>query len=586
MDSGEKQCDVLVLGAGAAGLTAAITTASAGLDVLVVEKATRIGGAAAWSGGWLWLPCNPLMDRGGQADDRAAARTYLENEIGPGFDAGKVNAFLDAAPSLVAFLEQQTDIRFLDGVTVPDYHASTPGASPGGRSLVVAPFDGRQLGGEIHRLRKPLKILTLAGLALSAGSDVRHFYNAARSAKSALHAVRRVAGYVLDRLRFGRGMYLVNGNALAAGLMKAALDFDVRIETSAPAVKLLQTGGRVIGAAVRSGDDVARVHARHGVVLACGGFPSDVERRKALFAHTSTGREHWTAAPQSCDGDGLRLGEAVGGRVSSRVSNAGAWAPVSLVPCADGGTHPFPHFAERAKPGVIAVTRDGMRFVNEAAPYFTFMEGLFAACPPGTEVAAWLICDHRFQRRYGLGASKPFPVPVRAHLKSGYIKRGNTLAALADACGIDADALAATVERYNRFARQGRDPDYGRGDEPVNRAQGDADHQPNPCVAPIERPPFYAVKVLPGSLGTFAGLCTDSNARVSDMDEQPIRGLYAVGADMASIMAGSYPAGGISLGPAMTFGFIAGRHLVAADNTSGEPQQPFPPARRTPNDSL
>ncbi len=564
MGSVDKHCDVLIAGSGAAGLMAAITAATAGLDVLVVEKHDQIGGATAWSGGWLWLPGSALgQSIEEQRNDRSAARTYLVCQLGERFDAEMIDAFLDVAPQVVTFLEKKTAVRFLDGVTMPDYRAKTPGASPGGRSLVVAPFDGCKLGSDFLRLRAPLQTLTLAGLALGSGNDVRRFYAAARSLRAALYATRRIAGYFIDRLRFGRGMYLVNGNALAAGLMKAALDLGVRIETATSAVKLLRADSQIVGAKIQSDDGTVKVYAHRGVVLACGGFPNDVERRKALFTHAPTGREHWTAAPESCDGDGLRLGETVGGRVVSLPdTQCAAWVPVSLVPNKKDKARPFPHFAERAKPGLIAVTRNGMRFVNEAARYFTFMEGLFTACPADTDVVAWLICDHRFQRRYGLGASKPFPVPVGVHLKTGYLKRGKTLASLADNCGIDAKTLIATIDRYNHFAQHGEDPQFRRGDEPINRAQGDPTHTPNPCVAPIEKPPFYAVKILPGSLGTFAGLETDASARVLDQHGQPIHGLYAAGSDMTSIMAGSYPAGGISLGPALAFGFIAGQHLT------------------------
>jgi len=310
---------------------------------------------------------------------------------------------------------------------------------------------------------------------------------------------------------------------------------------------------------------VHEVRAARGVVLACGGFPHDVARRARTFAYTPSGREHWSAAPRSNSGDGIRLGESIGAHFDGALEAPAAWAPVSIVPAHDGVKDvAFPHLIERAKPGVIAVTRAGKRFVNEASSYHDFIGALLDTTPAGEEVCAWLVCDHRFQRRYGLGFSKPFPFPVGPYRRSGYLKRGATLAQLAEQCGIEANALAETVATYNRYAKQGFDPQFHKGSTPYNRVQGDAAHQPNPCLAPIESGPYYAVKLLPGSLGTFAGLATDAQARVLDGAGRTIDGLYAVGNDSASMMGGCYPSGGITLGPAMTFGYLAGLSLAGA----------------------
>jgi succinate dehydrogenase/fumarate reductase flavoprotein subunit len=237
---------------------------------------------------------------------------------------------------------------------------------------------------------------------------------------------------------------------------------------------------------------------------------------------------------------------------------------VSKVHYSDGSIGHFPHIIDRAKPGVIGVLANGKRFVNEACGYYDYTSAMVAAVPSGQEVASWLICDHRFQRRYGVGFAKPFPLPLTPYLRSGYLKRGTSIEELATACGIAPDALAETVRVYNEHARRGEDPEFGRGSTAYNRKQGDPLHGPNPCVAPIEHAPFYAVKVLPGSFGTFAGLKTNGFAQVLDREDRPIAGLYAVGTDMASIMGGFYPSGGINLGPAMTFGYIAGLHAAGA----------------------
>jgi succinate dehydrogenase/fumarate reductase flavoprotein subunit len=331
--------------------------------------------------------------------------------------------------------------------------------------------------------------------------------------------------------------------------------------------------GAVRGALVEREGRPVHVRARRGVVLAAGGFPQDAAQRRALFRHAPTGAEHWSPAPPGNTGDGLRPGEAVGAALEDRFLNAAAWVPVSLVPWPDGSTGTFPHFVDRAKPGVIAVTAAGTRFVNEADSYHDFIQAMVAATD-GRERAAWLLCDHATLRRYGLGFAKPFPLPLTPYLRSGYLKRGRTLPALAAATGIDAAALERTVAGFNGPARRGEDPAFGRGSTAYNRSLGDPLVAPNPCVAPLEKPPFYAVKVVPGDLGTFAGLRGDAHARVLDGAGRPIPGLYAAGNDLASVMGGNYPGGGITLGPAMAFGWIAAHHLAGRAPGAAAQEEP------------
>jgi len=571
-------CDVLVIGSGAGGLSAAVSASSLGLKVIVVEKEAVYGGTTAWSGGWMWIPRNPLALAAGIHESAEAARDYLRHELGTSYDEARVEAFLDNGPRMVEFFQRETALAFIDGNAVPDFHGASPGARSGGRSVCAAPFDARQLCPRLAQLRPPLDLLSLWGMGIASGAELRHFLDAMRSWRSFAYVAKRLGRHLLDLLLHGRGMRLVNGNALVARLAKSAFDRGVELRVASPVRRLMQEGERVVGAVVDSGGRELAIRARRGVVLACGGFPHDIERKRQLFAHAPSGREHWSAAPPSNTGDGLRLGEAVGARVETGLPAAAGWAPVSLVPRRDGSTGAFPHLVERAKPGLIAVTRRGRRFVNEAGSYYDFMSALFGAVATGELIEAWLLCDHRFIRRYGLGHAKPAPMPLGPSLRSGYLKRGRSIDALARECGIDAEALAATVDNYNAAARQGRDPAFGRGETPYNRAGGDARQQPNPNVAPIEQGPYYAVRVVPGSLGTFAGLRTDASARVLDGRGQPIAGLYACGADMASVMGGRYPSGGITLGPAMTFGYIAGRHLAGAADEAVPAAPPLAPA--------
>jgi hypothetical protein len=338
-----------------------------------------------------------------------------------------------------------------------------------------------------------------------------------------------------------------------------------------PVIRLLQNPNqRVTGAVAQTVHGEQSIHARCGVLLATGGFPHDQARKQQLLPHAPTGHEHWSAGNRGNTGDGLRLGERAGGTVMDDLVQAAALAPVSLVPHTDGSVAHFPHLIERAKPGLIAVTAQGVRFTNEANSYHDMMQGLLAATPAGAKPEAWLICDHTFIRYYGLGAVKPAPMPLGHWLKNGYLKRGQSIAQLAQACGIEAQSLQDTIARYNALSQEGKDLDFGRGDTPYNRIQGDAINATrrglrNPCMGPIETGPFYAVKVVMGSLGTFAGLRVNDHAQVLDASGLPIPGLYAGGNDLSSMMGGHYPAGGITLGPAMTFGFIAAHHAADRD---------------------
>lgn len=559
-----NEFDVIVVGSGAGGLSSAVSAAHRGLRVLVLEKAPVFGGTTARSGGWLWIPGNSLEQAAGMPDSPEEARQYLQHETGEHFDAARVDAFLAAGPQMVEFFRKETAMSFVLGPTFADYHPDAPGGKPGGRSICAEPFDGRELGPHLKSLRPPLPELTLLGLMIGSGEELWHFFNATRSPRSMAHVLRLLVRYGRDRALHGRGMRLTNGNALAGRLLKSAVDAGVTLWSEAPARALLTEGGRVCGVETERNGSPLRVSASRGVVLAAGGFPWDIERRARLFAHAPTGREHTSPAPESNTGDGLALGESVGATVNETYPHAAAWVPVSRVPRADGSHGVFPHFVDRSKPGVIAVNRHGRRFVNESNSYHDFIQGLTASLAGEEgEICAWFVADHRTIRRYGLGFAKAAPLPLSPYIRSGYLVRGNTPAELARAAGFDPAAFEQTLAEFNGPAERGEDPAYGRGSTSYNRSLGDPSHQPNPCVAPVRQGPFYAVKVVVGDLGTFAGLRTDADARVLDSSGEPIRGLYAAGNDAASIMGGNYPGGGITLGPAMTFGWIAARHMAS-----------------------
>jgi succinate dehydrogenase/fumarate reductase flavoprotein subunit len=570
-DATPAECDLLVVGGGAAGLAGAVTAAHHGLDVIVAEKAPVLGGATAWSGGWMWAPLNPLSQADGIVEDIEGPRTYLKHSLGEHYDEPRVDALLDNARRMVAFFEDHTSLQFVSGSWIADIQGDLPGAGTGGRSVGPKPINARRLRPELRAVLRPqLYETSFLGMGIMAGPDLQAFLHATTSLRGFAHAARRVAVHVLDLVTARQGMQLVNGPALIARLVLSADRRGVRLWVSSPAARLTTDDGAVTGAVLATPAGEVTVRARRGVLLAAGGFPNDARRRRELFPRTPTGAEHWTLAPPETTGDGVSLGESVGGRFDTTLASPAAWCPVSLVRYRSGRVGVYPHIVDRGKPGLIGVLSTGRRFVNEADGYHQYTTAMIAGAPAGEEVASWLICDHAFQRRYPFGMAKPFPVPVWPYLRSGYLTRGRTVEELAARCGIDPVGLATTVAEFNRHARVGEDPEFGRGTTAFNRGSGDPEHAPNPSLAPIERPPFYAVKVLPGSFGTFAGLRTDPQSRVLDADGAPIPGLYAAGSDQANVMGGHYPAGGINIGPAMTFGYIAGRHAAGtgANGTS------------------
>ncbi|MDB5559084.1 MAG: FAD-dependent oxidoreductase [Enterovirga sp.] len=563
MASQELSYDVIVAGTGAAGFTAALTARKQGLSVLMVEKEPLYGGTSARSGGWLWIPCNPLAVRAGVTDTVEDARTYLRGETSNHFDPERVDAFLEQGPKMVAFLERETAAKFFLGREFPDYHPDRPGGVAGGRSIGTEPLDARELGRHVAQLRRPLPETTFLGMSIGSGTEIRHFFNVTRSVVSAAYVATILARYGRDVIRHRRGMRLTNGNALIARLAKSAFELGIELWVSSPVVELIkQQDGVVRGAIVRRDGKTVRVTARRGVVLATGGFSHDSKRTRLLYPHLGGQGSHHSPTASGATGDGLRLAETVRASLDAALASPAAWAPVSIVKRRDGSQGLFPHFVDRPKPGIIAVTNAGRRFVNEANSYHDFIVALLRVSTGAPE--AYLVCDHAAIRRYGLGFAKPSPVPIGHHIRSGYLLRGRTIEDLAKQIGIEPAVLRQTVDDYNEPARRGEDPAFGKGSTAYNRFLGDPGHTPNPCLAPIDRGPFYAVKVLPADIGTYAGLRTDAHARVLDEDGQPIAGLYAAGNDAKSIMGGNYPGGGITLGPGMTFGYIAARHLAGA----------------------
>lgn len=559
-NSQDKQvCDVLVIGSGAGGMSTAITAAKQSLKVIIVEKEPVFGGTTAFSGGVLWIPGNKICEG---EDTRDAAVEYMKNETGNFFDADAVGAFLDAGPKMIDFFERETSVKFVPTL-YPDYHPEVPGGVDIGRSVLAAPFDTSVLGSDIKRLRPPLSTITFMGMMFnSSNADIKHFFNATKSPKSFAYVTKRLMAHFAEVVRYGRGTKVTSGNALAARLAKSCFDLGIPIHTDTPATELVTENGGVTGAKVTMNGKPVTITARKGVVLASGGFAHDVKKIRQAYPHLRRGGEHFSPVPEGNTGDGIDLGVEAGGKFDIRYPNTSAWMPVSKVPLGGGKFKAFPHLLDRYKPGIIAVLKNGKRFTNESESYHDVGAALIAACEDETETACWLIADKPTIRKYGLGFAKPAPVPLKPYLANGYLKTGKTLADLARSCGIDSAGLENSIREYNVHARKGEDPAFHKGKTTFNRYLADPEHKPNPGVGPVEHGPFYALKVIMGDLGTFDGLQTTAQGQVVDREDTPIPGLYAVGNDRASIMGGNYPGAGITLGPAMTFGYITGLHLA------------------------
>jgi succinate dehydrogenase/fumarate reductase flavoprotein subunit len=556
------ECDVVVVGSGAAGLSAAITAKKRGLDVVVLEKEPVFGGTTALSGGVLWIPLNQHGRKQNPADTRDAVRTYMMQETGSYVDAAAVDAFIENGPKMVEFFERETEMKFVPTL-YPDYHPTVAGGVDIGRSILAAPFDIRGLGKDMPRLKPPLKTITFIGMMFnSSNADLKHFFQATKSLTSFIYVAKRLVTHIKELALYQRGINVTSGNALAARLAKSALDLNIPILTSCPVKEIVMKHDRATG--VRAGGEGGErvITARHGVVLACGGFPHDVKRIAKAYPHLQRGGEHLSPTPTSNTGDGLNMAEAVGGKVEIRFKDAAAWMPVSYVPYANGEFGVFPHLLDRYKPGIIGVLKNGKRFTNESNSYHDVGADLIQACHGQKDTAMWLVCDKTTLGKYGIGFVKPAPMPIGRFLRNGYLIQGNTLAELAHHAGIDPAGLEQTVRDYNVDAVKGNDPAFGRGTTTFNRYLADPENKPNPCVAPVQNGPFYAVKVIMGDLGTFDGIQTSVVGEVLKDDGSAIGGLYAVGNDRASIMGGNYPAAGITHGPNMTFGFVTGNHIA------------------------
>lgn len=552
--------DLLVFGAGAAGMTAALVAALDGLKVVLCEKTDMVGGTTSTSGGTTWIPGTHAAERAGVPDSVDDAARFLASVVGTRGGDDLRAAFLASGPEAVRELEERTEVRFIAATAHPDYLGNHPGAAFGGRALTPVEFDGRLLGEDFDRVRPPRReFLGLSGMMVARGElpALLAPFASFANLRTTLSIVLR---HLVDRLSYRRGTRLLMGNALVARLFHSLRKQGVDIRFDTALEDLLIENGRVAGAVVKGPAGRQELRARRGVVLATGGVAWNTALRQRFYPAPTRDE---ALAPVTNTGDGAAAAMRIGAQADAGGDSAGFWMPCSQLDMPDGTRLLWPHILlDRAKPGLIAVNAAGRRFVNEADSYHDFCMGALRSHETTPTIPAWLVCDAAFIRDYGLGLVLPGARGLKRFLRLGYLAQAPSLDALAGRIGVDAAQLKRTVAEHNGYAATGVDEAFGRGSSPMNRFNGDPANKPNPCMRPIARAPFYAVAVRPVDLASSAGLRGDPDGRVLDADGRPIDGLYACGNDMTSIFRGTYPGPGTTLGPAIVFGWRVAKHAA------------------------
>jgi len=552
--------DLLVVGSGAGAMTAAIIAGDRGASALLIEKSDRYGGNSAMSGGGLWVPTNHLLGTVGVKDSREEAWAYLTATTAGAVPEDRLRAYLETAPELVKYLMERSRARFVALPLYADYYPNAPGAKQGGRSIEPENFDARLLGDEFPRMRDQNPQMLIMGRVFMTVFEARTLL--CRERGWIRLTMKLLGRYWLDipwRFKSRRDRNLAMGNALVGMLRRSLMDRDVPVWLNTAARELVVEDGRVVGVVAEREGRRIRIRANRGVILAAGGFESSQAMREKYLPQPT--RAEWSCGNKHNTGDAINLGLSVGAALD--LMDDAWWGPTTVVP---GEPHARMLVIEKSLPGSILVDQRGRRFVNESAPYIDVVNAMYRSHTPEAPcVPAYLVFDATFRRKYPCGpvlqASQQPDWALPKALRD-YFKKADTLEELAAKAGVDPAGLRATVARVNEYARSGVDPDFHRGETAFDRYYGDEKVKPNPCLAPIEKPPFYALEAYPGELGTRGGLRTDARAHVLDGAGQPIPGLYAVGNCSASVMGHSYPGAGATIGPAMTFGFIAARDAV------------------------
>jgi 3-oxosteroid 1-dehydrogenase len=550
----EDEYDVVVVGSGAAGMAAGLTAARHGLRALIVEKAAHFGGSTARSGGGVWIPNNDVLRGAGVEDTAEAARTYLHSIVGDVVPAEKIDAYLERGPEALAFLLANSPLRMQWVPDYSDYYPEAPGGRVGGRSVEPRPFDLKRLGAHRAELepdygKSPLNVTVTQ-------ADFRWATLMMRTPRGVLRVLRIGLRWIWAML--ARKDLAVRGQAFAGALRVGLRDAGVPVLLETALEELYVEDDVVAGVVVTRDGQQQVIRARHGVVLASGGFEHNAAMRQQ-YQRAPIGSD-WTVGAKANTGDGILAGERLGAALD--LMDDAWWGP--SIPLTGG---PWFCLAERTLPGGIMVNDRGQRFMNEALPYVEAVHRMYGGeygrgDGPPENIPCWMVIDQRYRNRYvfaGVPPRRPFP---GRWYKSGVIVRADTVPELADKIGVPPAALTATINRFNGLAHAGSDTDFGRGDSGYDRYYGDPTVKPNPCLAPLDQPPFYAITMVPGDLGTKGGLRTDVRGRVVRTDGTVIEGLYAAGNVSAPVMGHTYAGPGATIGPALTFGYLAALHIA------------------------
>lgn len=563
--------DVIIVGSGAGALSAAVFAADNGMSVLVVEKSDKYGGTSALSGGGIWIPNNDYFKVKGGDDSYEKSLTYLKASTNGRVAESKLRAYLDNASEMINYLEKHSRVRYAVAEKYPDYYPHLPGSLAGGRTLDPELYDTGELGEELDNLRAASPTTLLMGKIAWTARDAHKAI--AKESGWRLMILWLMLRYKLDfrwrkKQNTKRDRRAALGSSLIASLRKSLMDRNIPLWLNTDFRDFIMDGDRVAGIkVVREGVEQV-IKAKQGVIVGAGGFEQNQALREKYLPQPT--KVEWSATPPGQNqGAALEAGQKLG--AATDLLDWAWWAPTMRVPKEEKARGLF---AERAFPGAVIVNALGKRFVNEADPYLEFGDAMYRDNEKtgGKSIPAWVVFDSHFRFNYAMGPLMPAQIMPDSRLPKAWHKtvywKAETLDDLASQIGVDSEGLQDTVQRINGFAQTGEDKDFQRGGNVFDRYYGDQNVKPNPCLAPVKKGPFYAMRLDAGDIGTKGGLLTNAQAQVVREDGSAIDGLYAIGNSSASVMGTSYPGAGSTLGPAMTFGYIAVKDLTEKQKVS------------------